>query len=50
MSRLKLRLRGGRDQARWFVMAVSSASALSTYSAWPPKRDIFQTMLFSLGS
>lgn len=50
ISRLKFRLSGGLDHAFWFVMLVSSASALSTYSLWPVNLPIFHTMLFSLGS
>jgi hypothetical protein len=40
ISREKLRFSGGRDHAFWFVMLVSIASALSTYSDWPVKRGI----------
>ena len=50
MSREKLRLKGGRLHAFWFVMDVRFASACRTCSLCPENLVIFQTMLLCSGS
>jgi hypothetical protein len=50
INRLNDRLSGGRLHAFWFVMLVSVASAVSTYSLPPENRAIFQTILLCSGS